>query len=474
MLIILSSFAYAMPLCNTNLNNSPCEVPPITFNVDVGNYTNLDIFFNATSRPILFRSGEYHVSNSSFTWDSASLGDNIVMDLNENSTFTNNIFIINTTAVGGNSIKALDYSFNIITNLDTTSALTLGHVYDTFVFNAYDGLIGEFSTTTLDSFPHTTGKTLVVNCTDNYFVCNKQFNFNWIDVNIDGFTPSEMDFVYFNDSLLTLDVDYNMLSQQDGGDGNVIIRFLNSSNGVYRISNQGLTYTVSTVTIYAPINLDVTLNSTGRDVLFNWSEAVSDSNTSIDYDVFLVNGLSTLELATGLNTTSYNELFFDTTPQLPYNFILQSCDTYNCTNSTRLNAVTFCLNSWSESLSTCTNSTQIKTYTDDNSCSEQYDVPLDNGTSVSCAVVLGYEETLQSERGIPRSAWIMLFLIVGSFTLALLTQNGLLFGLSGIVVMLSGFFFVPNLTVDKFSSIATILFGLFIFFIGALISFKRK
>lgn len=238
---------------------------------------------------------------------------------------------------------------------------------------------------------------------------------------------------YKNDALVDSDVNvtglssgsliggtYSVLSYEDEvyfsctvSDGVLNSTTLNSSTVTVNLSD----YSLTAFEVLDPCSYTVTLNSTGVPVTFNWTASSSPADYSITYDVFTTN-LAGTTIASELNTTHY-----DATLQegdylsSSYTAVVQASDGEgNLRNASC--AFSICKNDWVSTLSTCAyNGTsdvygiQYLTYSDQNTCPESYDVPIDNGTSYTCLLDTGAEELVTSETALRFEFWLYLILI---------------------------------------------------------------
>lgn len=223
----------------------------------------------------------------------------------------------------------------------------------------------------------------------------------------------------------------------------------------------------SSVTIYEPCSQNITLNSTGVSVYFNWSNSSSPANNSFDFDVYINNLAQNYLLASSVTNTSINLSLNNTLNTATYNTTIQTCDSEGwCTNSTSSCSSYFCVNDWTQVLGSCVNGTQSVTYIDSNNCNAVYNVPANNGTTQACSEATS---TTSSSDEIKYAFWVFIILI--AFFVAMAFRFQFLFFVSGLLTGLFAFFLKDVIAFDLLfivllfiGSIQIILGGIFIFF----------
>lgn len=179
-----------------------------------------------------------------------------------------------------------------------------------------------------------------------------------------------------------------------------------------------LDFPPTTVLISSPTGTH-TLNSTGKDFNFTFTQA--NGNPTPKYDVYLTNGVINFTIVLNTSLTNFTQSISKNQVSLSdsYNIIVEAFNTQGNSILQSSYQVNLCINQWTPQYSTCTNDTQIKTYYDVNLCTEQYDFPLDNGTSVSCDDgVLSSSEL--DERNLQFKENLMVTILLALITLVLI------------------------------------------------------
>ena len=235
-------------------------------------------------------------------------------------------------------------------------------------------------------------------------------------------------------------------------------------------------YTPSYSSVYSPCDTNITLNSSGVSVLFNWSESTSESNRSMKYDIYIQNSISSYEIQQNLNVTNHNETLL-TYPSMSYNTVVQSCDTDgNCRNSSSLCSFELCTSQWTQYTSSCAYNgssdvwgIQFIYYLDSNNCESVYDVPSDNGTLNTCQLSAPSETTDSSSEQKNVMVFVLyLFLIVAFIVVGTVFPPVII--LSGITTIFFSFF-IKNTLEEPTVFVIALIFGATMMIGGVLYSF---
>ena len=185
-------------------------------------------------------------------------------------------------------------------------------------------------------------------------------NINWF---YDGAEPTEFSFRFFSN---TSSSDYNFLESN-------ITWIINATNNYPPIPN-----------IFEPLN--------GEIIVFPYNITFSALDVNDDPLVGSIklyqSGILNDTLTTTLNQDSGFFLWNDNTPPNNYSLVLEMCETNTsqmyCANFS-VGVEVICGENWLPQLDSCLiNDTQLKYYTDNNSCGTVAFLPVDNGTYVSC------------------------------------------------------------------------------------------
>lgn len=135
----------------------------------------------------------------------------------------------------------------------------------------------------------------------------------------------------------------------------------------------------SPVIIYHPTTDQViTINSTGVDVVFNWSNATDEEGDAITYRVGLTNnGVESITyLSSYSNETNITYTFdSDVWSNDEYKTYVFANDQNSISTSTMVGRFTLCVNNWQPVEGLCIDGIQNVTYSDLNSCPDQYEQP---------------------------------------------------------------------------------------------------
>lgn len=202
--------------------------------------------------------------------------------------------------------------------------------------------------------------------------------------------------------------------------------------------------------LISPCNISVTTNSTGANVLFNWTTDIAINTTQVytysnstDYTLVAnTTGYSPLTLVNG----TYN-IFINNTNNDSTRYVFDT----NC-------YLDVCRSNWTSSLTVCTTGIQTKTYTDISGCTVKYDVPADNGTGIACTV---------------SSSTFNVFFLIILFGLILLAlglyfHNYILLIVGGLTLFLSGTYMLME-PINNLTSGANLFVGIVIWGLGAYI-----
>ena len=115
---------------------------------------------------------------------------------------------------------------------------------------------------------------------------------------------------------------------------------------------------------------------------FEWLASVDANNDSILYNVYFDStqtgtNISILNMSMSTNANIFSG---------EYTLTIQSCDAVSCDSSFSSCNLYLCENSYSQNVAPCTDSVRLITFSDDNSCSEIYNIPASNGTYESCEI----------------------------------------------------------------------------------------
>lgn len=207
--------------------------------------------------------------------------------------------------------------------------------------------------------------------------------------------------------------------------------------------------------IYSPVSVVFTLNSTSHDIFFNWSESIDPDNDSIVYYVGLNDGVSDSNLTTGLTVTNYTQGFTSSdlttgnyTTYVGVSDVLGNTVHVHATDSFRV-----CVNDWTLTTGLCIDGVQNMTYTDSNSCPDEYEQP--DSYLQNCTIT---DETQTALINL-----IMIFiLVVGLTIMAYSFKLGMLHIINMIIVIL---FLLMYYVPDVYETDNAIHFIIIIFFI---------
>lgn len=137
----------------------------------------------------------------------------------------------------------------------------------------------------------------------------------------------------------------------------------------------------SSVNIYSPPTDSVyTINSTGVDIVFNWSESVDPENDPITYKVAISNNgfIPSINLSDELNSSTFEYTHTFSTSEYSngdYRAFVLISDPTHTTIAPQTGIFSLCVNNWVATEGVCIDGLTNVTYVDINSCSEQYEQP---------------------------------------------------------------------------------------------------
>lgn len=228
------------------------------------------------------------------------------------------------------------------------------------------------------------------------------------------------------------------------------------------------------VTIYEP-NTDFTLNSTGTNIFFNYSAATGE--TPITYDVYFTNGAINRTVLLDTSSTTFTQSIDkdDIVITDDYNILVVSKNFFSENITISPYTINLCINNYQPVYSDCVDDEQVKTYNDTNTCSQQYDVPNDNNTLVSCDDgILSDSELLTQElnNDTVKNILLVFAVLVGFGLFMVLGRNNITVIIGWLLLIFANIILHANrvlITESTYSSIyilASIL-GAILFFISS-------
>lgn len=229
----------------------------------------------------------------------------------------------------------------------------------------------------------------------------------------------------------------------------------------------------STVSIFEPFG-SYTLNSTGQPLNISFSPSTGYPVPS--YTVYFTNGVvNYLLLETPLN--GFETIVTSSTVLLSGNYSLRVVANNSVGTSVAVgdSNIAFCINTWNETRTVCIDDLQTILYTDLFACSQQYDVPSDNGTIVSCDDGLFTDSELLNRELDQKQAVILiiaitLLLLFGC--IALFLNQNIVMNIIGFLLLIAGgvltFSSKGVLAIENFSVLWVLLsiFSVLLFTIG--------
>ena len=216
-------------------------------------------------------------------------------------------------------------------------------------------------------------------------------------------------------------------------------------------------------------------NETNTTIPFEWLESFSVNNESITYDLYLYKNIYSKTLLTANNSNlTFN--FSTNSNYLSGNYYIQiySCDSINlCDNHIHECQLNLCQNSYKRTTESCLNNIRLINYTDENSCSEQYNLPSDTELYEDCqspAQKIDFTINAELYFHIIIILLMLLFLRIGIMSegkvKGMMSISGVLFIIYGIIFSLYiyndlninvTYYFIANITTALFILIGVLL-----------------
>ncbi len=355
---------------NTLITDSSCNgdsVHATKLGVEVGAYSAYGVPYNYTLNNFLinctgYDGFDFSIYNSGSDFENMTLnnvtvgGATMIYGLTYGEAVTKNLEIYNSTFNGGITTDSPDVLFD------------RGNTYNSYLTM----LVGSSLNITVD----TETASLTQSYNGSYTI-----DFNHLDVG-SNYVTVQTGTYYDRPSSITFNVNNALfVPYKDGVVCGAECSNINNDGSVLSFDVSGFsTYTygasgISNVNVYHNATNTITLNSTGYEVFFNWEEAFSPTNTSINYEVYLekIIPFSVSNLIINLNNT---ETFYSTDNlNGDYKVMVRARDYLTYSDNYATNNITFCTSEWLAVEGACIDSLRNTTYNDVNNCYLVYDKP---------------------------------------------------------------------------------------------------
>ena len=126
-------------------------------------------------------------------------------------------------------------------------------------------------------------------------------------------------------------------------------------------------------------------NGTNSTIFFEWLPSIDLNNDTIYYDLEMYRGITEYIIKEELNVTNYTwSLNSDLGVSGYYTPKIYSCDATSCDFSFMNCDINLCLNSYVRNVAPCVDGVKLISFSDENSCSEEYNLPESSGTYEDC------------------------------------------------------------------------------------------
>ena len=262
--------------------------------------------------------------------------------------------------------------------------------------------------------------------------------------------PTDGYFCHYDED--TVEVVWARINQSLSDNTQLVFEYVRPSSGLPMVPPSGVNITLP--------NQSYTLNSTGVDIPFEYSAATSPY--TVYYDVSFFNGAISRNVRLNTTLTSFVEpvTSADVVISDDYSIVVVSRDQDGENTSTSNYTINLCINNWVRNNATCVDDLRNVSYYDSNLCTEQYDIPDDNGTQEVCDDGFLSDEQLNNDQSQFYTNLMVLLLAIVGFATAIIiswTSKNVVVTLFAFLLTAFGTIFVLNNSPEEFKLVYALL-----------------